>query len=89
MTDISRQLRLQLPITSNDAKACYNRIILWLASLALKRIGLSSTAAFLITNTLQSATHNKKTAFGESTQQYTLQFLAEPKIHSVLKKTPT
>ena len=71
VTDISRQLRLPLTVTSNDAKACFDRIVLWVASLALQRIGLSSTAAFAMTNTLQSATHNIKTAYGESNQQYT------------------
>ena len=71
VTNISRQLRLPLTATSNDAKACFDRIDLWVASLALQRIGLSSIAAFAMTNTLQSTTHNINTAFRDSTQQYT------------------
>ena len=74
VTDIYRQLRLPLTVTSNDAKAYYDRIVLPVASLAFQRIGLSSTTSFSMTNTLQSATHNIKIAFGESTQQYTSTF---------------
>ena len=32
---ISRQMRLPLTINSNDAQACYDRIVLWIESLAL------------------------------------------------------
>ena len=67
VTDISRQLRLPLIVTSNDGKACYDRIVLWVASLALQRIGLRLTSAFSMTNTLQSVTYNIQTAFGEYT----------------------
>ena len=68
MTDISRQLRLPLTVTSNDAEAYFDRIVLWVVSLTLQRIGLSSTAALAMTNTLQSVTHNIKIAYRESTQ---------------------
>ena len=52
VTDISRQMRLPLTITSNDSQACYDRIVLWIASLALQRIGLRQEAAFSMINTL-------------------------------------
>ena len=70
VTDISRQTRLPLAINSNDAQACYDRIVLWIASLALQRIGLSVEAAFSMTNTLQYATHDIPTAFGTSIDKY-------------------
>ena len=57
-------------INSNDAQACYDRIVLWIASLALQRIGLTAKAAFSMTNTLQSATHDIATAFGISIDKY-------------------
>ena len=70
VTYISRQIRLPLSINSNDDQACYNRKVLWIASLALQRIKLSQKAAFSMTNTLQSATQNINTAFGLSIEKY-------------------
>ena len=52
VTDIPRQTRLPLRINSNDAQAWYDCIVLWIASLALQRIGLSAEAACSMTNTL-------------------------------------
>ena len=63
-------MRLPLTITSNDAQACYDRIVLWIASLSLPRIGLSQDSAFSMTNTLQSSTHYINTAFGISIETY-------------------
>ena len=68
--DISRQTRLPLTINSNDAQACYDRIVLWIASLALQRILLSAETAFSMTNALQSATHDIATAFGITIDKY-------------------
>ena len=70
VTDISRQMHLYLIIPSNDAQACYDLIVLWIASLALQRIGLRKEAAFSMTNTLQYATHDINTAFGISIEKY-------------------
>ena len=61
--EISRQTRLPLTINSNDDHVCYDRFVLWIASLALQRIWLSAEAAFWMINTLQSATHDIATAF--------------------------
>ena len=66
VTDISRQTRLHLRINSNDAQDCYDPIVLWISSLALQRVGSSTEAAFSMTKTLQSATHDIATAFGIS-----------------------
>ena len=70
VTDISRQTRLHLRINSNDAQACYDRIILWIESLAIQRIGLSEEVAFSITNTVQLTAHNIATSFGISIEKY-------------------
>ena len=64
--DIPRQMRLPITVISNDVQAYFNRIFLWIASLALKRIGLSKEGAFSMTNTLQSSTYDINTAFGIS-----------------------
>ena len=46
VTAISRQTIPPLTISSNDAHACYDRIVLWIVSLALQRKGLSAEVAF-------------------------------------------
>ena len=33
-------------IYRNDPQACYDRIVLWIASLAIQKIGLSKAASF-------------------------------------------
>ena len=70
VTDISRQIRQLLTINRNDAQACYDRIVLWIVSLALHRIGLSAEAEFSTTNTLQSATYDIATVFGIFIDKY-------------------
>ena len=59
-------MRFPITITSNDAQTCFDLIVLWIASLALKRIRVSQEIDFSMTNTLQSATHDINSAFGIS-----------------------
>ena len=70
VADIAQYMRLPLSITSNDAQACYDRIVLWIESLSLQRIGLSQEADLSMTNTIQSTTHDINTAFGISIEKY-------------------
>ena len=70
VTGISQQTRLFLTINNNDDQACYDCTVLWIASLALQRIGLSAEAAFSMTNTLQSTTYDITTAFGIYINKY-------------------
>ena len=62
-------MRLPITITSNDDQACYDRIVQWILSLTLQRIGLSQEAVFSITNTLQSATYDINTSFDISIEK--------------------
>ena len=57
-------------ITSNDAKSCYDRIVLWIAALDLRRVGISPSATREMMETLQSSAHSVCTVFGESTTTY-------------------
>ena len=64
-------------INNNDDQACYDRIVLWIVSLVLRRIGLKKKSWFSIANTLQSLTHNINTSCEisiEKTFQTTLSF---------------
>ena len=54
----------------NDAKSYYDRIVLWIASLALRRLGVSREATLEMMLTLQAAEHKICTAYGDSHQTY-------------------
>ncbi len=50
----------------NDAKACYDRIIMALASLVCRRLGLPKEAVQFMANLLQTARYRLKTRLGVS-----------------------
>jgi hypothetical protein len=58
-----------MALCSNDAKSCYDRIILWVASLCLLRLGVAKSAVSEMMLTLLTAWHIVTTAFGDSTRR--------------------
>jgi hypothetical protein len=68
--DIFRQRRQAGAICSNDAKSCYDRIVHWVLSLALRRAGLPTEPATSMLDTLQKAEHFVSSAFGRSEKAY-------------------
>jgi hypothetical protein len=69
--NIIQQRRLAAIIVSNDAKSCYDRIVLWLAALALRRIGLALGPTLEMMLTLQQAVHKvSSTAYDDSEATY-------------------
>jgi hypothetical protein len=68
--DILHFHRLAAAIVSNDAKSCYNRIVLWIAALASLRLGLGKGPVQEMMNTLQQAVHRINTAYGDSSSTY-------------------
>ena len=68
--DLVRFRHWSAAITSNDAKSCYDRIILWISALVLRRVGINPSATREMMETLQSLAHSVCTAFGESTTTY-------------------
>jgi hypothetical protein len=72
--DISRRRRLSMALCSNDAKSCYDRIVLWIAALCLLRVGVAPAARQEMMETLQTAWHHINTAFGDSSRRYGCQF---------------
>ena len=68
--DIIRARRIPSVIIFNDAKSCYDRIVLWVASLALRRLGATIESTLEMTKTVQSASHKICTAYGDSTNTY-------------------
>ena len=68
--DLVRARRVPTILIFNDAKSCYDRIVLWIATLALGRLGAPKEAVLEMTATLQNAKHRVCTAFGDSTSTY-------------------
>jgi hypothetical protein len=64
--DIWRQLRQRGALCSNDAKACYDRIVHNCASLCLQRIGTREQPIISMFDTIQKLEHHVRTVFGES-----------------------
>jgi hypothetical protein len=55
---------------SNDAKSCFDRIVHWVARVALMRFGIPWEAVKLMFDTLAMATHRVRTGFGDSTTTF-------------------
>jgi hypothetical protein len=53
--DLSRLRRLPMALFSNDAKSCYDRIILWVAALCLLRLGVAKSVVSEMMQTLLAA----------------------------------
>jgi hypothetical protein len=68
--DILRFRHLSAAIVSSDAKSCYDRIVLWIAALALRRLGLGKGPVQEMMITLQLAVHRINTAYGDSSATY-------------------
>ena len=52
---------------SNDAKSCFDRVVHWVAILALLRFGLTWRALTMMFDTLATSKHRVRTGFGDST----------------------
>jgi len=55
-------------LCSNDAKSCYDRIVLLIAALCLCRLGASTTSITSMISTLYQMEHHIRTSFGDSTK---------------------
>ena len=70
--NVIRQLKLIAALTGTDAKSCYNRIVLVVASLALQRLGVHVNACKVIFGTLAQMKHHVKTMYGTLKKHTTL-----------------
>ena len=68
--DLIRSRKIPAVFIFNDAKSCYDRIVLWVAALALRRLGVARSATLEMMKTLQKAEHKICTAYGDSTIKY-------------------
>jgi hypothetical protein len=68
--DLSRRRRLPMALCSNDAKSCYDRIVLWITALCLLRVGVARSTTDEMMLILQKARHFINTTFGNSDTSY-------------------
>ena len=67
---ILRQLKWTGAVCCNDAKSCYDLIGHTQASISMQRLGVPKHAISCLFGTLQSATHQVQTAYGDSDFTY-------------------
>jgi hypothetical protein len=68
--DLSRQCRTNLATFDNDASACYNRIIVALATLAARRLRMPRNAIQTHAEALRLMRYYVKTVHGISEESY-------------------
>jgi len=68
--DVIRQSGTKAIYIANDAKSCYDRIILMVAYLTMRTHGISDTVAKSTIYTILNMKHYVRTAFGDSTGYY-------------------
>jgi hypothetical protein len=69
--EISRLTRTSLGTLDNDAKACYDRIVMVLALMLCQKHGVPQSACMMAAIALLTATYSIKTGFGISEGTYT------------------
>ena len=55
---------------SNDAKSCFDRVVHWVAIIAMLRFGLTWRVLSSMFNMLSTATHRVRTGFGDSEKSF-------------------
>ena len=68
--DMSRQLRRVMALCSNDARACYDRIVHSVASMCLQRVGVPKPAVICMFSTIQDLEHKIRTIYGDSATHF-------------------
>jgi hypothetical protein len=68
--DLLRQLKRPGAICSNDARSCYDLIGHTQASIAMQRNGVPKPVVDCLFTTLQNATHQVRTGYGDSSTSY-------------------
>jgi hypothetical protein len=68
--DIIRQRKYPSALCSNDAVACYDRIVHSIASICMQRVGIAAETCHMMFGTLQLIQHYISTAYGLSDSSY-------------------
>ena len=68
--DVARLEHRSMAICSNDAKSCYDRILHAVASICMRRVGVSKETCKMMFGTLAQVEHYVRTNFGDSNTSY-------------------
>ena len=68
--DFARGFRCPMAIIANDAKGCFDRIVLFAAFLVLRWLGIPFTVVKAMLDSILNMSHTVKTVYGESEQTY-------------------
>ena len=69
-TDIARQEHRSMALCSNDAKSCFDRILHAIATICMRRVGVSKKTCLMMFGTLTQAKHYIRTNYGDSDKAY-------------------
>ena len=81
--NIARQSKTPVVYVANDAKSCYDRILLMVANLTMRHMGVPESAAISSIETLVRMRRTVKTVFGESNDNYATNELFDEILHGI------
>jgi len=76
--DYIRSTRQPAALCSNDAKSCYDRIVLLIAALCMCRLGASKPSVLSMLATIRDMRHHTRTVHGDSTRFVSRQTWNQP-----------
>ena len=81
--DIARQSKTPAVYIANDAKSCYDRILLMVAYLTMRHLGIQDVASKSSIDTLVNMTRKVKTVYGVSEGTYATDMLHDEILHGI------
>ena len=81
--DIARQTKTPAVYIANDAKSCYDRILLMVAYLTMRHMGVNELAAMSSIDTLVNMPRAIKTVYGQSEGVYATDRLLDEILHGI------
>ena len=81
--DIARQTKIPAAYIANDAKSCYDRILLMVAYLTMRHMGIPENTAISSIETLAQMTRTIKTVYGESEGTYATNTSLDEILHGI------
>ena len=81
--DIARQTKIPAAYIANDAKSCYDRILLMVAYLTMRHMGIPENTAISSIETLVQMTRTIKTVYGESEGNYATNVSLDEILHGI------
>ena len=81
--DVARQSKTPAVYIANDAKSCYDHILLMVAYLTMRHMGIPRTTAISSIHTLVTIPRTVKTVYGESKESYSTDVTLDEILHGI------